>query len=251
MNSERKVKFPDVIVFDVDGVLVDVRGSFQKTTLETVEFFTKKKVTRTQLHEWKNKSGYNDDWKLSTAWIHSLGGDAQYEEVKAKFVDLYWGKQGDGNVKNEKWLMSRDAMRRLAQLCELALFTGRTKGELEYTLERCDCRTLLSQIVTVEDVKLPKPNAEGLIKIAKRRNPQRILYIGDNVDDALAARSAKIPFAGVLPAEGEEKPRRTNRLQELGALIIFADINELEPWLLSGSHCNLPDPAGTSPGWWD
>jgi phosphoglycolate phosphatase-like HAD superfamily hydrolase len=34
------LKFPSVIIFDVDGVLVDVRGSFQKTTLETVEFFT-------------------------------------------------------------------------------------------------------------------------------------------------------------------------------------------------------------------
>ncbi|MGH9733194.1 MAG: HAD family hydrolase [Candidatus Acidiferrales bacterium] len=242
------MKFPDVIVFDVDGVLVDVRGSFQKTTLETVEFFTGQQVTRAQLHEWKNKSGYNDDWKLSTAWIHSLGGDAPYNEVKAKFVELYWGKQGDGNVKNEKWVLSREAMQRLAQRSELALFTGRTKGELEYTLERCECRALLSQIVTVEDVKLPKPDAEGLIRIANGRDPQRILYVGDNVDDALAAQSARIPFAGVLPSDGEERPRRAKRLQQLGALVIFSEINELAPWLLSGSHRNFENPIGTPPG---
>ncbi|HTU36202.1 MAG TPA: HAD-IA family hydrolase [Candidatus Acidoferrum sp.] len=245
------MKFPDVIVFDVDGVLVDVRGSFQKTTLETVEFFTGKKVNRAQLHDWKNKSGYNDDWKLSTAWIHSLGGEAQYDEVKAKFVDLYWGKDGDGNVKNEKWVLSRKAMERLAQWSELAVFTGRTKWELEYTLQRCDCRALLSQIVTVEDVKLPKPDAEGLIKIANGRDARHILYIGDNVDDALAARSAKMPFAGVLPSAGEERTRRAKRLQELGALIIFSDINELEPWLLSGSRRHCQNTTGTAPGWWD
>lgn len=245
------MKFPEVIVFDVDGVLVDVRGSFQKTALETVEFFTGKKVTRAELHEWKNKSGYNDDWKLSTAWIHSLGGEAQYDQVKAKFVDLYWGSHGDGNVKNERWLLSQEAMQRLAQRSELALFTGRTKWELQYTLERCNCSTLLSQIITVEDVKLPKPDAEGLLKIANGRDRQHILYVGDNVDDALAARSAGVPFAGVLPSDGEERPRRAKRLQDLGALIIFSDVNELDPWLLSGSHCNSQNPAGIPPGWWD
>ena len=39
---------PSLIIFDVDGVLVDTRGSFQKTTLETVRFFTGKRVTRGQ-----------------------------------------------------------------------------------------------------------------------------------------------------------------------------------------------------------
>ena len=77
-----RTKFPAIIIFDVDGVLVDVRGSFLKTTLETVEFFTGKKVTAAEWHAWKNKPGYNDDWRLSTAWVHSLGGDAPFEEVK-------------------------------------------------------------------------------------------------------------------------------------------------------------------------
>ncbi len=245
------MKLPAVIVFDVDGVLVDVRGSFQKTTLETVEFFTGKRVTRRELHNWKNKSGYNDDWKLSTAWIQSLGGDARYEEVKAKFVELYWGKNGDGNVNNEKWLLSGESMRRLAERSELAVFTGRTRWELEYTLARCDCRALLSQIVTVEDVKLPKPNAEGLIKIANGRDPRDVLYVGDNVDDALAAQSARMPFAGVLPSDGEERQERAERLEKLGALTIFSDINELEPWLLCERRHGPTNSADIRPGWWD
>ena len=245
------MKFPAVIVFDVDGVLVDVRGSFQKTTLETVELFTGKKVTRAELHKWKNKSGYNDDWKLSTAWIHSLGGDAEYETVKAKFVELYWGKDGDGNVKNEKWLMPPEGMEKLARHSELALFTGRTKWELEYTLERSGCRKFFSQIVTVEDVKLPKPDAEGLLQIANGRDSINILYLGDNVDDALAARSGLVPFVGVLPRDGEERPQRARRLGELGALTIFHEVNELEHWLLSESHRNSMNPASVRPGWWD
>ena len=231
MNFVRLRKFPALIIFDVDGVLVDVRGSFQKTTLETVEFFTGKEVTRRELQIWKNKPGYNDDWKLSTAWVHALGGEPEYEEVKRKFVELYWGREGDGNVKNEKWLLPLAAMRRLARFAELSVFTGRTRGELEYTLKRCKCGPLLTQIVTVEDVKLPKPDPEGLLKILGGRDPANALYLGDNVDDALAAQAAQIPFAGVLPTRSEERRQRAARLRDLGALTILPNITKLEGWL--------------------
>ena len=90
--------YPSVIIFDVDGVLVDTRGSFQRTTLETVKFFTKKRVTARQLHGWKNRPGFNDDWKLSTAWVKDLGFEFEYEEVKTRFQQIYWGKNGKGNV---------------------------------------------------------------------------------------------------------------------------------------------------------
>lgn len=251
MKRAKRLKFPKVIVFDVDGVLVDVRGSFHKTTLETVEFFTQKKVTRAELHKWKNKSGYNDDWKLSTAWVHALGGAAEYDEVKAKFVELYWGKDGGGNVRNEKWLLPAAGMRRLARRAELALFTGRTKQELEYTLARCGCREFLARIVTVEDVKLPKPDPEGLLKIAAGRDPNEMLYLGDNVDDALAAQAASVPFVGVLPMQGVERRQRAKRLRELGALTILSDIKGLEQWLRRECEVFALEQHRATPRRWD
>lgn len=231
MKLVPRTKFPAVIIFDVDGVLVDVRGSFLKTTLETVEFFTGKKVTAAEWHAWKNKPGYNDDWKLSTAWVHSLGGQAQFEEVKRKFVELYWGQDSDGNVRNEKWLLQPAALRALARHAELAIFTGRTRKELEYTLNRHKSGAFWTRIITVEGVKLPKPDPEGLLKILGNRDPGEALYIGDNVDDALAAKAAGIPFVGVLSRGGQERRQRAARLYELGALTILSNINELAPWL--------------------
>lgn len=223
------------MIFDVDGVLVDVRGSFQKTTLETVRFFTGKRVTRAELHRWKNLSGYNDDWKLSTAWVRSLGGNYEYEEVKRKFVELYWGKNGDGNVRSEKWMLPRAGLRRLASKSELAIFTGRIWQELEYTLDRNKVREFFKRIITVQDVKIPKPDPEGLLKILNGRDVARALYIGDHVDDALAAQAAKIPFIGVLPRRGEERRQRAGRLRELGARTILPDIKDLEAWLIRHS----------------
>ena len=230
-----KAKFrPELIIFDIDGVLVDVRGSFHSTVLETVRFFTGKRVTHAQLHQWKNRSGFNDDWKLSTAWVQSLGGAQQYDEVKKKFVELYWGANGQrGNVDYEKWLLPRTVLRRLARHAELALFTGRVRMETDYTLDRLGLREFFTRIVTAEDVDKPKPDPEGLLKILAGRDPARALYIGDNVDDAIAAAAAKIPFVGILPQAANARGARRALLTKHGALAVLRDVTELESRLAS------------------
>ena len=220
---------PEVIIFDVDGVLVDVRGSFHSTVLETVRFFTGKRVTRAELHRWKNRSGFNDDWKLSTAWVQSLGGKQQYDEVKKKFVELYWGTNGKrGNVDREKWLLPHAALRRLAKRAELALFTGRVRTETDYTLDRLKVREFFKKIVTVEDVAKPKPDPEGLLKIQAGRDPSTALYLGDNVDDAIAAAAAGIAFVGILPQAAVARRERRALLTEHGAMAVLRDVKELE-----------------------
>jgi HAD superfamily hydrolase (TIGR01548 family) len=226
---------PEVIVFDVDGVLVDTRESFLRTTLETVKFFTKKRVTARQWHAWKNKPGFNDDWKLSTAWVHSLGFDFTYDEIKAKFVELYWGPNGDGSkggfVNGEKWLLPKPTLRSLNKKAELAIFTGRVAREMDWTLNRQGVRNLFHQIVTADDVKHGKPAPDGLIKLLHGRDPQVALYLGDNVDDANASRAAGVPFVGVLPRNSEERRQRGATLKTLGALTIIGHIRELQALL--------------------
>lgn len=226
------IQKPSLIIFDVDGVLVDVSGSFHQTVIETVKHFTGKRVTLAELHRWKNRSGYNDDWKLSTAWVQSLGGKFEYDEVKRKFIEIYWGKNGKrGNVRREKWLLPRASLRRLAKSAELALFTGRVWDELNYTLDRCRTRDFFRQIVTAEDVKAPKPAPEGLVTILKARDPKTAVYLGDNVDDALASQSAGVPFIGVLPHRSMERRQRGPILRKLGTVAILGEITEFEKWL--------------------
>jgi len=219
---------PDVIIFDVDGVLVDVRGSFHRTTLETVRFFTHKRVTPHDLQKWKNRSGFNDDWKLSTAWVQSLGGKVEYEEVKRKFLELYWGTNGDrGNVNREKWLLPRPQLRRLAARAELAIFTGRVRKELDYTLDRYGVREFFGHIVTAEDVSRPKPAPEGLLAIVNGRDSSKAIYVGDNVDDALSAQAAGIPFVGVVSREIERSRLREALLRKHGAKAILENVKDL------------------------
>jgi phosphoglycolate phosphatase-like HAD superfamily hydrolase len=175
--------------------------------------------------------------------VQSLGGKAEYDEVKRKFVELYWGKNGKGNVAREKWLMPRARLRRLAGRAELALFTGRVRQEADYTLDRCRVREFFRQIVTVEDVRRPKPDPEGLLQILKGRDPAKALYLGDNVDDALASQAARIPFLGVLPKNSEARRARSALLTKHGAKAILGDVCELEAWL---KHSLIPNSPRTS-----
>jgi len=219
---------PQLVIFDVDSVLVDVRGSYHRSILETVRFFTGRRVTYAQVHRWKNLPGYNDDWKLSTAWIASLGIPVPYAEVKRKFEEFYWGRNGAGNVARERWLVPRARLERWAQRARLAIFTGRTREELQHTLDRFHVEHYFQKIVTVNDVSKPKPDPEGLRIILDGDDPRRALYLGDNIDDALAARRAGVPFLGVLPKGSLARRHRLAELRRQGAVAILGTVLDLE-----------------------
>ena len=222
---------PRIIIFDVDGVLVDVRNTFHRCTIETVRHFTGRRVRRSEIHEWKNRSGFNDDWKLTTAWINQLGRRVTYDEVKRKYMEFYWGRNGDGYVTGERWLVPPAVLHRLARCAELDLFTGRTRQELAHTLRRFSTGKYFRRIVTMDDVARQKPDPEGLLRILRGRPPETALYLGDNVDDAIAARAAGIPFIGVLPRGGSVRKLRAPRLRELGALAVLGHAQNLRRWL--------------------
>jgi HAD superfamily phosphatase len=220
---------PQLIIFDVDGVLVDVRGSFHRSIIDTVGFFTGRRVTYAGIHQWKNRSGYNDDWRLSTDWIASLGHAVPYETVKAQFQKFYWGENGNkGNVTREKWLVTPRRLERWAGRADLALFTGRTQHELKYTLDAANLNRTFRDIATLDDVKKGKPDPEGLLLLLDGLSPSKALYLGDNIDDALSAKRARVPFLGVLPRGSEAHRARATKLRELGALAVLNDVKELE-----------------------
>ena len=220
---------PKLVIFDVDGVLVDVHGSFHKSIIDTIHFFTGRRVTYAEIHEWKNRSGYNDDWRLTTDWIASLGEAVPYEVVKARFQKFYWGTKGNpGNVSREKWLITHARLARWAERAELALFTGRTRRELGHTLEGTHAQRIFRRAVTMDDVKKGKPDPEGLRLLLNGTPPRDALYLGDNIDDALASKRARVPFLGILPHGSEAHRVRAAKLRELGAIEILHGVRDLE-----------------------
>jgi HAD superfamily hydrolase (TIGR01548 family) len=220
-----------MIIFDVDGVLVDVRGSFHRSTIQTIHHFTGKTVSIAGIQKWKSKGGYNDDWKLTTAWIRELGVRVTHDIVKEQFMKFYWGDGRLGNVSRERWLVTPGRLLRWSRRYELSLFTGRTRQELSHTLARSRAGNFFREIVTMDDIDRLKPHPDGLLRILDGRDPSLAVYLGDNVDDAIAARRAKVNFLGVLPRNSTARRLQGAALRREGAQTILHSVSELDAWL--------------------
>ena len=223
---------PEILIFDVDGVLVDVRGSFWRSALETMRFLTGKRVTWAELYKWKNKPGNNDDWSMVSNWATALGRPTTYEEARDAFQQFYWDYDGrPGNVRQEKMLISAKQAERWAKRFELDLFTGRTRQEFTYTFERWAGTRQFRTVVTMDDVTRKKPYPDGLLKILGGRDPGTALYVGDNIDDALAARAAGVRFLAILPPGAYGYRQRAAKFRELGAVGLLPRTTAIQPWL--------------------
>ena len=226
-RSKTLPTLPKILIFDVDGVLVDVRGTYWRSALDTVHYLTGRRVTYAELHKWKSKPGFNDDWSMVAAWVTALGQPLSYAEARAAFERFYWGSDGKpGNVRNEKILVSPRQIEKWAQRFELNLFTGRTRQEFSYTFERWPAAKYFRTIVTMDDAP-KKPRPDGLYKILDGRDPSTALYLGDNIDDALAAREAGVPFLAIIARDEHRYRERAARFRELGALELLPRAVEL------------------------
>jgi HAD superfamily phosphatase len=223
---------PKILIFDVDGVLVDVRQSFWRSALDTVHFLTGKRVTWPELHRWKNQPGNNDDWTMVSRWATALGTPTSYEQARDAFQQFYWDSNGRaGNVRREKILVTPAQIGRWAKRFELNLFTGRTRREFSYTFDKWPGTHFFREVVTMDDVPRKKPHPDGLLKILGRRSPADALYVGDNVDDVLAARAAGIRFVGILPPGIYGYRQRGAEFKKFGALALIPRITAINPWL--------------------
>ena len=211
----------DVLVFDMDGVLVDVRESYRETIVQTVRRFSGKTIARELIQQYKNAGGWNNDWALTERILRDLGFDVDYPSVVAEFNKLFVGENGrEGLVRRERWIAREGLLERLSQRFQLAIFTGRMRWEADITLNRFAPAIGFDPIICADDVTEPKPMPEGLLKIASAAPEKRLLYFGDVVDDARAAKAAAVPFVGV----GEQKAL----LKQEGAVAVIDDINQIE-----------------------
>jgi HAD superfamily phosphatase len=213
----------DLLIFDMDGVLVEVSESYRETIQQTVEHFTGNRIARETIQEWKNRGGWNDDWALSHALIKEAGVQVEYQTVVDQFQKLFHGDGTNGLVLRERWIADDGLFTRLMAYRHCAVFTGRMRWEAELTLKRFE-HMMLDPVIGVDDVTRPKPNPEGILKIRDLVPHNRVWYIGDTVDDARAAKAAGVPFIGVASTNEE----LAALLKSEGAQAVIPDINYLE-----------------------
>jgi len=217
-----------LLIFDMDGVLVDVADSYRETIIQTVERFTGQRVTRDYIQQVKNRGGFNDDWALSTLLIGELGGQAEYDEVAEYFQRLFLGENSDGLIRRERWIAGEGLFERLSRQWRLAIFTGRTREEARLTLDRFVPGVRFQPIIGNKDIENLKPAPDGILKIRALCPAPVTYYLGDNVDDARSARAAGTPFIGVAGPENSRRVELAELFAREGARAVIDSVNELE-----------------------
>ena len=217
-----------LIVFDMDGVLVDVTESYRETIARTVAHFAGVTITRQQIQDYKNQGGFNDDWKLSHHIITRHGVAVEFQTVVDYFQGLFHGNGSDGLILRERWMARDGLFDRLVARFDLAIFTGRMRWEAEVTLRRFAPALRFDPIVGMDDVIAHKPAPEGLLKIAAAAAGRKIWYIGDSVDDARCARAAAVPFIGIASPGNPRRGELASLFEAEKAVAVIDDINQLE-----------------------
>lgn len=212
-----------VLVFDMDGVLVDVSDSYRETIVRTVEIFTGKVITRDEIQKYKNEGGWNNDWALSQKICRDLGVEVDYDTIVDHFMDLFINQ---GLINRERWIPRNSLLEKLSEKFELAIFTGRSAMEAAITLQR-EGLTDLFLLITATDVEREKPFPDGLLRIAALRPGKRLTYVGDTVDDARAAKAANVPFIGIAAENSPRRDELVALLQAEGAIQVLKDVNEI------------------------
>lgn len=228
---------PEVLVFDMDGVLVEVTESYREAIRETVKHFTAQDVSHDEIQDFKNAGGWNNDWLLSHRLISDRGASVEYADVVNYFNHIFLGENNNGLITREKWMPDTGLLDRLLQRAKLAIFTGRARFEADATLGRHASHIDFDPLITDESVANPKPAPDGLHMIQQRHSGKNIWYLGDTVDDARSAQSAGVPFIGVSTPHNPRHREIGDLLRGFGAFAVISDINQLDS-LVEAAHRN-------------
>jgi HAD superfamily phosphatase len=217
------------LLFDMDGVLVDVTASFRQAIRMTVRKFSGADISNEEVQAYKNRGGLNNDWDLTAAVLRERGLTVDYKDVVEVFQGFYLGADHDGLIRNEKWLLDRPVLESLAGEYAVGIVTGRPAAETEYTLGLVGVRSLFPVVVTMNDIPLDKgkPAPLGIQRALARLGLSDGYYAGDTADDMLAAKGAGLVPIGVVNGTSNSEARKAGLLKA-GAVRIVTDINKIK-----------------------
>ena len=227
-NLERLIKtlqqclVPELICFDMDGVLIDTSGSYDQTVLATVKALSGKNVSVDDIESLRRQGGFNNDWILSRQLLLNLEVEVSLEKVTDVFQTIYLGENNDGLVNNETPLINQSFVSKINQSNKnFTIVTGRPKKEALAGQAFVNLSSL--ELISLDDVQQGKPSPEGIQKLQKKYSKLSWMC-GDNPDDMQAAVASGSFAIGI----GSNK---VEALYQAGADIVLDSINELEKWL--------------------
>lgn len=243
-----------IVVFDIDGVVRDVGGSYRRALADTVEEFTggKYRPSSQEIDGLKSEGIWNNDWEASQELVYRYF-EAQgkqrdaialdYSELVAFFQSRYRGTNPihwNGYICEEPLLLELAYLRGLtAAGIQWGFFSGATRGSAQYVLEK---RIGLEDPVLIAMEDAPgKPDPTGLFLTIERFEAPTttpVIYVGDTVADMYTVDRARNRQperswigVGILPPHVQETEARqmayAQTLYQAGAKIVLKNVQEL------------------------
>ncbi|GEM_PF-4144595 len=171
-----------LLVFDIDGTLVNTEKSYLEAIKLTVEYFLKKSINRQIISDTKMLSGFNNDWIVAYAITNAALTSREIEEFKTVKNDLekisfseikdvfqcYYlgnslfkeieGKKPIINIPKGLWetetlIFSSEQLSELNNKFGLfKIITGRTYKEAILAIQHFKINHFFDQVVSVEDM---------------------------------------------------------------------------------------------------
>ena len=216
---------PQALLFDLDGVIADVEGSYRRCVLETAGRFGEQ-VTREELAAEVLAGDANNDWVLTQRILAGRGVEVSLDEVTEAYQEVYLGTTTSAGLReSERLLVSRDVLSNLADQLPLAVVTGRPREEAEWFLDKEGLTELFPTVVCMEDGRL-KPDPAPVQLACSRMGVERAWMVGDTPDDIRAATRANVVPIGIV-APGPDPAASETGLRVAGAATVLAAIEDL------------------------
>ncbi len=225
---------PRAILFDMDGVLADVSGSYRQAIVRTAASFGVN-LSGAEITRAKDAGNANNDWVLTQRLLKARGVDVPLEDVIRAFESFYHGDPDDpaaapGLWRTETLLIDRSELESLAKRYTLAVVTGRPRRDAERFLAHFGIADIFEVVVTMEDAP-PKPDPRPVSIALERLGLRAAWMIGDTPDDLVAARRAGVAGLGVLaPGDRSTEDRAFEAgrtLVNAGAARVLTSVTEL------------------------
>jgi len=222
----RTVLAPEAVLFDLDGVLVDVSGSYRRAIVDTAARWGVT-LTPEDVAHGKAAGDAANDWKLTRRLLAQRGVEAGLAEVTEVFEELYQGtEEAPGHRRHETLRVERGNLARLAAERPLAVVTGRPRADAERVLRENNIDDLFAAVVCMEDAPA-KPDPAPVRLALERLGVATAWMVGDTVDDVRASCGAGVLPIGV-PAPGDDPAPAKAALEAAGAALVLGSPSDLE-----------------------
>ncbi len=183
------------LIFDVDGVIIDVSQSYHYAMKNTAEKFLGRTLDVDLVRDIKFKKGINNDYLATLEVIKTFGGQVGLEEVTEVF-----DKEYEKLKEMERLILSEEFFKGLKDLgASLGVLTGRPRKDLKDAFDRFGLWEFFDLVVdddTIEEPSLRKPNPYALNFCMERMNLSSAVYVGDSLADYQMVEDFKKQYKG-------------------------------------------------------